>query len=280
MADTRLRDISTFLNDGICDPAPCQVWVSDDDGCLDAYVSALARSINDGTALADFAGRGLRGTTAEILLARTAGIDAATFVRSLTGDLAELDTTLVIRAVDRLLDDRDGRVVLDGLLDATRDGRLGGLLTLTGSPGLDRLRAEAPRLPGLATILLLDTSPPHTLDLRCLLVTESRDDPAERGWVVVVRCRLAAPAPGLSTLQPGAEIPRDGFFDGRLVDRMWLVHGEDGPAALMVSVTPTAVGAGDRGLAAEIAVAAARAAVGRPLRENECLAAVRQIHYG
>lgn len=278
--ENQLADVSTFLLDGTGYPSPGYLWVSDDEDTRERYLVNLARSILNGDALPDFAGRRLFvcECPAVVGLARREGVSA---LISTIDEVEDSGVAFGLNRIEMMLDSAAGKGFLDGVLDAMRDSRIGCFLALTGSTGLERLKAEAPRLLGFCTVQMLDETPPWSVDFRSLAVQGNPDDPSERGWVIAVRCRFTAPAPALAALAAGSDFLGAGgigAFDDERVDNLAVVHN-DSVAALIVSLWPDSAGPEEPDLADEIALDAAGTAVWRPLRPDEELAVVRKVHF-
>lgn len=274
----------TFLIDGLGRSTPGYLWVSNDGNLLREHLQGLALRVAKGGGPDDFAGRPLLEIKAERLLdTLVQHEDAAALLMAVVEELAQSGATFAIDHVEVLLDSSAGRGFLDGLLDAVRDGTLGCFLALTDGQGFARVEAEAFRLLGLCTVIQFDDEAPRAVEFRSLVIAATSDDPSDLGWMVAVRCHLAAPAPALAALTAGSDVVEAGgigAFDDERVQNLILFDVPDAPArAILVSITPEAADADQIDLAGEIAVDAARTAIWRSLRDDEQLVAVRQIHY-
>jgi hypothetical protein len=276
-----MRDqISPLLLDGLfTNPSPVFLWVSADPGKLDDAVARAAVRIVEGSAPDVLEGRRLLRADAAGLLAALRDADLPP-IDQMEATLRELEQSGTALALDRpeLLGEADMAFdPADALCTALANGRIGCFIGLTNPPGLDRLRDEQPRLLMLAQVFELDTGSSYQPGSLVLPVW----DPAEAGWLILVRCRLLAPVDELDDLakeRSPSQLRAAKELDAIGIDHVLAVPTEVGIAGVIISVRADAANIEEESTAEAIALAGTQQLIRRPLGEGERLEVTRRVY--
>jgi hypothetical protein len=268
-----------FMLDGaVREATPAQLWVSDDDALPARKLEQLAIAIANEEAPDGFADRPLLRLDIAALAADLAAGDAGALTESLFADAEVSGAALAVPSFAPLLVSGHGRIFLDSLATALRDGRIAQLIGLANRTELGALRMEAPRLAAFFAVHDLDDASEFSPNS----VTIINDEPGNEGWAVVVRCHQIAPSPALERIEYGLDATLPGAGEDLQAEGVESVLGlsqGSGTYTIMITLNSAAAGVDDRGRAEEIAMAAVRRLIGRAPVEGESMQASRSIYF-
>jgi|GEM_PF-6801178 len=272
-------DTVQFMLDGAVRGAtPAQLWLSDDDARPARKLEQLAIAIANDEAPDGFADRALLRLDIAALEADLATGDASALTESLLADAELSGAALAAPSFAPLLVSGHGRIFLDSLATALRDGRIAQLIGLANRTELAALRVEAPRLAAFFAVHDLDDASEFSPNSVTIVNGESGNE----GWAVVVRCHQTAPSPALEKIEYGLEaaLPETGAdLQAEGVESAFGLFQSSGTYAIVITLNPAAAGIDDRGRAEEIATAAVRRLIGRAPAEGESTQASRSIYF-
>jgi hypothetical protein len=266
-----------MMLDGLAaDPSPGQIWVSQDPAALTHRLELLALTIVEGRAPKEFLNRRLLEIKAATLMQMLSeGSDGpAAQLDAFLREVAEADVTLALRDPQLLLHYQDVDV-LDAICDALARHSFAWFGGLTDPAGLSELLLRKPRI--VAALATYDHDA-GTVENTSRFIVPTADP--DRGWVVVVRCLLAAPAPALDQVAAGSIVAAPGgvgIIDDPAVDKVWLVRTDEGHPGMMVSLRENSVAADAPEKAEEVALSTARRLIWRSLQADERLEATRSF---
>jgi hypothetical protein len=171
--------------------------------------------------------------------------------------------------IDQLTGSPAGRRVLAGLPDAVRAGAITAVLASTSADGLTRLRSAAPRLTAFAQTL--ESGRKYVTNV---MVSPSTD-PTDHGWTVLSRLDLTAERGPVSTATD-----RTTRASIELTEQIQMIErGGDNTAGVLIGFLADAFTMSQAEAALTTAAIVARHLVGRPLRPDEKVTAVRAIYH-
>jgi len=263
---------SLFLLEGLLrNPSPVILLVTDRSAAL-----SLAQRFHAGSVSWDE----LPAPSGSLLAFETGaacGLTSQT-ARDVCAELAASTDWLYIEDVEELLESAGGSYFFTTLLDHVAGGDIAAVIVSTQPDNFSRLRSNAVRLLGFATVFEHSDGTGGLQFYRANTYVRPAQDRSDTGWMVAVRLDLTSP------ITPDADFTTDPAIAAamELVSTVHVIgfrEADQPPDGVMIGLKPDAFLVTQHAAAFATATMAAQRVIGRTLYPGENVIATRALYY-